>query len=135
MNQRALLGLTLSASLAVLYGCTSSTHAIPVVNSAGATCTGRIQFESMHSATGHSECPNSEGVDFTAITGTDMKLGFVCDYTLIYDLKAEPQQGAGDIGCNDGSKGRLIFRRTQPHQGEAEAQMSDGRVLKLTYFQ
>lgn len=127
-----LLGL---AGAAALAGCTSSRHAIPVLDPTGATCTGRLQFESMHSATGHSECPNGEGVDFTAITGTDMKPGLVCDYTLLYDLKTEPQQGAGDIGCNDGSKGRLTFRRTQPHQGEAEARMSDGRIVKLTYYQ
>jgi hypothetical protein len=132
MKLRLLLGL---ACVAALYGCSSSRHAIPVLDPTGATCTGRIEFKSMHSATGHSECPNGEGVDFSVITGTDMKPGLVCDYTLLYDLNAEPQQGAGDIGCNDGSKGRLTFRRTQPRQGEAEARMADGRIVKFTYTQ
>jgi len=136
------LGLTVSAcsdasskDCCLLKSLSRDVAAPPPLDAAGATCTGQFSFDTANYGTGRSECPNGGGVPFRAITADGVKSGLVCNYTLVYDMKVEPQQGTGDIACNDGVRGKLTFRRTRPQEGEAVATMADGRVIRFTYFQ
>jgi hypothetical protein len=107
----------------------------PPLDAAGATCTGQFSFGSANYGTGRSECANGVGAPFRAITADGVKSGLLCNYTLVYDTKVQPQQGTGDIACNDGVRGKLTFRRTRPNEGEAVATMAGGRIIRFTYFQ
>jgi len=113
----------------------SAVPAPPPLDTAGATCTGQFSFDTANYGTGRSLCPNGEGVPFRAVTAEGVKSGLVCNYTLVYDMNVQPQQGTGDIACNDGVRGKLAFHRTRPHEGEAVATMGDGRTIRFTYFQ
>ncbi|GAB2175500.1 hypothetical protein [Dongia sp. agr-C8] len=135
------LGLAVTACSAPSEDCcllkslSRDVAAPPALDATGATCTGQFWFDSATHGTGRSECANGEGVPFRAVTADAVKSGLICNYTLVYDMKIQPQQGTGEIACNDGVRGKLTFRRTRPNEGEAVAMMADRRIVRFTYFQ